>query len=69
MVKIRIIAALIALVLTALTALIVPYLFTLLMHWLATLNAEQKQWFSYSQVLIGVLVAGVGYKMWKKKKV
>ena len=67
MLKIRIIAALIATVLTIITALLLPYLYGVLTHWLATLSAEQKQWFSYSQIVLGAVLAGLSYKMWKAK--
>lgn len=68
MLKIRIIAALLAIVLTIITIYLVPkiaYFYTSFVH---GLSHDQQLWFNLIQALLGVLLAGYGYWRWKKKR-
>jgi hypothetical protein len=67
MLKIRIIAALIALVLTALTLYIGPKIYFAYVHWSDSLTTEQQSWFNFGQILLGVALAVFGFWQWKKK--
>ena len=68
MLKVRIIAALIAIVLTALTIYIAPYVINFYQNWSAGLSPQRRQWFNWSQAGIGALIAVYGFWLWKKKK-
>jgi hypothetical protein len=68
MLKIRIIAALIALVLTALTIYLAPFVIDFYQSWSAGLTPQGRLWFNWSQAAIGVLIAVYGFWLWKKNK-
>lgn len=68
MLKVRIIAALIAITLTALTIYIAPYVIGFYQSWSAGLSPQGRQWFNWSQAGIGLLIAAYGFWLWKKKK-
>lgn len=67
MLKIRIIAALISLVLTALTLYIGPKIYFAYVHWSESLTPGQQGLLNWSQVLLGAVLAVVGFWLWKKK--
>jgi hypothetical protein len=64
MLKIHILAAIIAVVLTALTVLLVPYIYTGYVY----LGANYPKAFQWVQVAIGFGIAGLAYWRWKKRK-
>lgn len=64
MLKIRILASLIAIVLTALTIFLVPYIYTGYVY----LGANHPKVFQWAQAGIGFAVAGLAYWRWKKRK-
>ena len=68
MLKVRIIAALIAIVLTILTIYLVPYVIDFYQRWSAGLSPQGRQWFNWSQAVVGGLIALYGVWLWKKKK-
>jgi len=68
MLKIRIIAVLIAIVLTLLTIYFVPKVALIYTHFVSALSQDQKVWFNGGQALLGAAVAGYGFWRWKKKK-
>ena len=68
MLKVRIVAATIAILLTLATAYIAPWIIYSYKHWISHLSATQQQFFNLSQVVIGVLIAAYGFWRWKKKK-
>lgn len=68
MLKIRIIAVLIAIVLTLLTIYLVPKVVYGYTHFVNGLSHDQQAWFNGSQILLGAAVAGYGFWRWKKKK-
>ena len=68
MLKIRIIAVLIAIVLTLVTIYVVPRVVYMYTHFVSGLSHEQNIWFSGSQILLGAALAGYGFWRWKKKK-
>jgi H+/Cl- antiporter ClcA len=68
MLKIRIIAALIALAFTALTIYLVPkvmYYYTSLVN---GLSHDQQIWLNWAQALIGGAIGLFSFWLWKKKK-
>jgi hypothetical protein len=67
MLKIRIIAALIALVLTPITLYIGYKIYFAYIGWSESLTPEQHNWFVWSQILLGMVLALVGFWQWKKK--
>jgi hypothetical protein len=67
MLKVRIIAVIIALVLTALTVYLVPIIANHYMSFVGSLNEQERVWFSWVQAGLGFLVAGFGFWQWKKK--
>ncbi len=68
MLKVRIIAALIAIVLTILTVYLVPYVINFFQVWTEGMTPQGRQWFNWSQVGVGVLIALYGLSLWRKKK-
>ena len=68
MLKIRIFAVLIAIVLTLITIYLVPKIVFGYMHFVDGLNQDQKGWFNGSQILLGAALAGYSFWRWKKKK-
>jgi len=68
MLKVRIIAIIIALVLTALTIYLVPIIVYHYTGFVSGLSKEQQVWFNWGQVVIGFLIAAYGFSRWKKKK-
>jgi hypothetical protein len=68
MLKIRIIAALSAIVLTLITIYLVPKVVYGYTHLMSGLSHDQQTWFNGSQILLGAALAGYGYWRWKKKK-
>jgi hypothetical protein len=68
MLKIRIIAAIISLALTALTLYIAPKIYFAYVHWSESLTPEQQNWFNGSQIMLGGLLAAIGFWLWKKQK-
>ena len=67
MLKIRIIAVLIAIVLTLLTIYFVPKVVFMYTHFVSGLNHDQKVWFNGGQALLGAALAGYGFWRWKKR--
>lgn len=68
MLKIRLIAALVALVMTLLTIYLIPIAAALYTGWTRSLNTQEQQWFSYSQIALGAVVALAALWHWKKKR-
>lgn len=68
MLKVRIIAASIAIVLTIITIYLVPKVVHFYISFMNGLNQDQQFWFGVIQALLGALVAGCAYWRWKKKK-
>jgi uncharacterized membrane protein YcgQ (UPF0703/DUF1980 family) len=68
MLKIRIIAACVAVIMTLATVYAVPYLYIHVTQWLHGLSPTHKQWFNYSQIFVGFLVALITLRVWFKKK-
>jgi type II secretory pathway component PulF len=68
MLKIRIIAVLIAIVLTLLTIYLVPRVVFMYTHFASGLSQDQKVWFNGGQALLGAVLAGYSFWCWKKKK-
>ena len=68
MLKIRVIAVLIAIVLTLLTIYIVPYIAYYYTSFVSGLSHDQQIWFNWAQAGLGALAAVYGYWSWKKKK-
>lgn len=68
MLKIRLIAASIAIVMTLITIYLIPVIYTAYTHWSDSLNPQQKQWFLYSQAALGAVIALTALWRWKKKR-
>jgi hypothetical protein len=68
MLKLRIFAVLIAVVLTLVTIYLVPKIVFMYTHFVGNLDQDQKEWFNGSQILLGAALAGYGFWRWKKKK-
>jgi hypothetical protein len=68
MLKVRIIAALIAIVLTAITIYLAPFVIAFFQHWHGGLSPQARQLFNWSQAGIGALMAVYGFWLWKKSK-
>lgn len=68
MLKIRIIAAIFAIVMTIATAYLLPIVYGTYMDWMASLSAPQKQWLNLGQMAIGAVIALVGFLQWKRNK-
>lgn len=64
MLKIRILAAIIAIVLTALTMFLVPHIYTGYVY----LAQHYPNVFDWAQVALGFTIAGLAYWRWKKKR-
>jgi len=67
MLKIRIIAIIIALALTALTIYLVPIIAHHYISFVNSLNPQEKTWFSWAQAFIGFAIAAYAFWRWKKK--
>ncbi len=67
MLKIRILALLISLVLTALTLYIGPKIYFAYIRWSDSLYPDQQQLINISQIFVGILIAVVGFWLWKRK--
>ena len=67
MLKIRVLALLISLVLTALTLYIGPKIYFAYAHWSDSLSPEQQQLINVSQIFVGILIAVIGFWLWKRK--
>jgi hypothetical protein len=67
MLKVRIIAIIIALVLTVLTIYLVPIIVHHYVSFMDSLNAQQRTWFSVLQACVGFTIAAYGFWRWKKK--
>ena len=67
MLKIRIYAALIAIVMTAITAYIAPIVYGLYTHWVDAMTPTQKAWLDWGQVALAACVAIYGFSRWKRK--
>jgi len=68
MLKIRLIAASVAIVMTLITIYLVPIIYAAFTHWSDSLNAQQQQWFLYSQIVLGAAIALIAFWRWKKKR-
>lgn len=68
MLKIRLIAALVAIVMTLITIYLIPILIVAYTGWTDSLNAQERQWFLYSQAALGALIALAALWHWKKKR-
>jgi len=68
MLKVRIIAAILAILLTIATAYAVPYIMNSYYQFVDGLSPQQQKWFTYSQIILGAVVAVIGFLHWKKKK-
>ncbi|RYY76897.1 MAG: hypothetical protein EOO52_05230 [Gammaproteobacteria bacterium] len=68
MLKVRIIAVIIALILTALTVYLVPIVASYYMNFMGNLNEQERIWFSWAQAFIGFSIAAFGFWRWKKKR-
>lgn len=68
MLKIRLIAALVAIVMTLITIYLIPILIAAYTGWTNTLDAQEQQWFLYSQAALGALIALTALWQWKKKR-
>jgi uncharacterized membrane protein YcjF (UPF0283 family) len=67
MLKIRIIAAAIAILMTGILVLVAPMVYGLIGNWVNE-SVQHKQWLNYSQVGVGVLLAIGGFMQWKKRR-
>ena len=65
MLKIHILAAIIAIVLTALTVFLMPYVYWGYLY----LGENYPKVFQWAQVVLGFGVAGLAYWRWEKRKV
>ena len=68
MLKVRIIAIVIALLLTALTVYLVPIAIDYYNSFSSGLSEEERGKFYWAQAGVGFLIAAVGFWGWKKKK-
>jgi hypothetical protein len=67
MLKIRLIAVFISLILTALTLYIAPKIYFAYVQWSAGFTDDQKQLMNIAQMCIGFAIAGIGFWLWKRK--
>ena len=67
MLKIRLYAALIALVCTLITLYFAPRIFFAYSHWESGLSLDQRGWFNAAQILLVVMLAGFGFWQWKNR--
>jgi type II secretory pathway component PulF len=67
MLKIRIIAALIAVAFTALTVYLVPKVAFYYTSFVNGLSHDQQLWLNWAQALLGGVIALIGFWLWKKK--
>ena len=67
MLKVRIIALIIALILTVLTVYLVPIIANHYMRFVGGLSDQERSWFSWLQAIIGFSIAAYGFWRWKKK--
>lgn len=67
MLKIRLIAALIAIAFTVLTAYLVPKIAYYYTSFVNGLSHDQQIWLNWAQALIGGLIGVYGFWLWKKK--
>lgn len=67
MLKIRIIAIVIALVLTLLTIQLIPIVTHHYMSFVDGLNKEQRAWLAWAQSGLGFAVAAVAFWLWRRK--
>jgi|GEM_PF-748063 len=67
-VKVRIIAVVIAILLTIATAYAVPWVMYVYTHWVDGLTKTQQHWFNIAQAVLGALIASYAFWCWKKKK-
>lgn len=68
MLKVRIIALVIAILLTIATAYAIPWIVYLYKNWVGHMSAEQQQWFNIGQAVLGLGIAVSAFWFWKKKK-
>jgi hypothetical protein len=68
MLKVRIIALIIAILLTIATAYAIPWIVHLYKNWVEQMTAEQQQWFNIAQAVLGLSIAICAFWFWKKKK-
>lgn len=67
MLKVRIIAGVIAIILTLITIYVVPIIAYHYTNFANGLTKDQRQWFNGIQVVIGFSIAIYGFWRWKKK--
>lgn len=67
MLKIRLGAALISLILTALTLYIAPKIYFAYVQWSEGFSDDQKQLMNIVQMGIGFTIAAIGFWLWKRK--
>jgi hypothetical protein len=68
MLKVRIIAVVIAILLTIATAYVVPWIVYEYKLWVGHLTVAHQQWFNIVQAVVGIVIAVVAFWFWKKKK-
>ncbi len=68
MLNAKLLAALIAIVMTLLTIYVVPLIYHFYVHWSDSLSHEQQQWFNYSQIVLGALLASFAIWQWKRNR-
>ena len=68
MLNTKLIAAAIAIVMTLLTIYIVPLIYRFYVQWSDSLSPEHQQWYNYSQILLGLLLAGFALWQWRRKR-
>ncbi len=68
MLKVRILAALMAIVLTLLTIWVLPKIVYAYTTFMDGLTADQKTTYSLAQAALGAALGGYGWWLWKKAK-
>jgi len=68
MLKIRIIAVVLAILLTIATAYVLPWIVYEYKQWVGHLTVMQQQWFNIAQAVLGIAIAVCAFWIWKKKK-
>lgn len=68
MLKIRIIAALIAIAFTALTIYLIPIITYHYNAFVSGLSHDQQIWLNWAQALLGGVIGFYGFWLWKRKK-
>ncbi len=68
MLKVRIIAVVLAILLTIATAYVVPWIVYEYKHVVGHLTAAQQEWFNIAQAVLGGVIAVYAFWRWKKKK-